>query len=131
MDILQDLCNVMIECMAGPFNQHFRLPVRFSAAAEDWIFGLYHDSLHNPQTGAPRRWIYFAAFLPAHRRGQLLAMYANPMYKDQLPMLLTQACLLLHDAIGRGAAVRLFALVPFDTGRTMSLGLGQSGGIIF
>ena len=124
MDILQDLCNVTIECMAGPFNQHFRLPVRFSAAADDWIFGLHHDSLHNPQTGAPRRWIDFAAFLPAHLRDQLLAMYANPMYSDQLPLLLSQAGLLLHDAIDRGAAVRLFALVPFDTGRTMSLGLG-------
>ena len=34
----------------------------------------------------------------------------------------------MQDAIDSGAAVRLFALVPFDIGRTMSLGLGQSGG---
>ena len=32
------------------------------------------------------------------------------------------------DAIASHAAARLFDLVPFDTGRTMSNGLGQSGG---
>ena len=35
LDILQDLCTVNIECMAGPFNQHFRFPLRFSASADD------------------------------------------------------------------------------------------------
>jgi hypothetical protein len=34
----------------------------------------------------------------------------------------------MHDIIDSGATVRMFALVPFDIGRTMSLGLGQSGG---
>ena len=34
----------------------------------------------------------------------------------------------MHDTIDSGAPVRMFALVPFDIGRTMSLGLGQSGG---
>jgi hypothetical protein len=51
LDILQDLCEVNFECMAGPFNQHFRMPVRFSACAEDWVFGMHHDSLHDPLTG--------------------------------------------------------------------------------
>ena len=60
--------------MAGPFNKHFRLQVRFSATAEDWVFGMHHDSLVNPQTGSPRRWIDFAALLPAHLRSQLLAL---------------------------------------------------------
>ena len=50
------------------------------------------------------------------------------MYRDQLPLLLTHARELMRDATNTGAAIRLFALVPFDTGRTMSLGLGQSGG---
>ena len=64
LDILQDLCGVNIECMAGPFNQHFRFPLRFSASAGDWIFGMQHNSLHCFETGLRRRWLDFANLLP-------------------------------------------------------------------
>ena len=87
------------------------------------MFGMKHDSLTCPDTNQPRRWLEFL-LLPEHLRGQLLALYANPMYADQLPLLLICANELMLDAIASNAAARLFALVPFDTGRTMSNGLG-------
>ena len=52
------------------------------------------------------------------------------MYSDQLHLLLEQASTLMFEAVDAAAAVRLFALVPHDTGRTMSLGLGKSGGSV-
>ena len=128
LDILHDLCEVNIECMAGPFNQHFRLPVRFSANAEDWVFGMHHDSLHDPATGLRRRWHDFMRLLPPGRRPGVLAMYANPMYDTQLQALLDWATALMWDAHDAKTAVRLFALVPFDVARTVSLGLARSGG---
>ena len=73
--------------MAGPFNQHHRLPVRFSASDRDWMFGMKHDSLICPTTNQPRCWLEFLQLVPVHLRGQLLTLYANPMYADQLPLL--------------------------------------------
>ena len=128
LDILQDLCDVNFECMAGPFNQHFRFPVRFSACKEDWVFGMHHDSLHDPNTGSRRRWHDFINLLPPGRRPRLLALYANPMYATQLQALLDWATALLWDAHDANTAVRLFALVPFDVARTISMGLARSGG---
>ena len=128
LDILQDLCEVNFECMAGPFNQHFRMPVRFSARAEDWVFGMHHDSLHDPNTGQRRRWHDFIQLLPPALRPGLLAMYANPMYDSQLQALLDWATALMWDAHDAQTAVRLFALVPFDVARTISMGLARSGG---
>ena len=55
-------------------------------------------------------------------------MFANPMYDDQLPTLLERAEELMADATDSKVAARLFALVPFDIGRTMCSGLGRSGG---
>ena len=55
-------------------------------------------------------------------------MFANPMYDDQLPTLLERAEELMADASDSKVAARLFALVPFDIGRTMCSGLGRSGG---
>ena len=100
------------------------MPLRFSASAEDWIFGFKHDSLHHPGTGRHRRWI---TVLPRFLGG-LLALYANPMYESQLPQLLTSAAQLLADGMDADKAIRLFALVPFCRGRTMHAGLARSGG---
>ena len=55
-------------------------------------------------------------------------MYANPMYDSQLQALLEWATTLMWDAHDAKTAVRLFALVPFDVARTMSMGLTRSGG---
>jgi hypothetical protein len=55
-------------------------------------------------------------------------MYANPMYDTQLKALLEWATTLMWDAHDAKTAVRLFALVPFDVARTMSMGLARSGG---
>ena len=51
------------------------------------------------------------------------------MYDSQLRQaLLDWASALLWDAHDAKTAVRLFALVPFDVARTISMGLAQSGG---
>ena len=94
------MCAVNIECMAGPFNQHFRFPLRFSASADDWIYGMQHDSMYCPKTGLRRRWLDFAALLPALLCVPVLAMISNPMYDTQLAYaaLLKQAQELMVDA---------------------------------
>ena len=124
LEILRLQLGVTVELMAGPFNQDPDMPLRFSASAEDWIFGFKHDSLHHPGTGRPRRWI---TVLPRFLGG-LLALYANPMYESQLPQLLTSAAQLMADGTDADKAIRLFALVPFCRGRTMHAGLARSGG---
>jgi hypothetical protein len=54
-------------------------------------------------------------------------MYANPMYNSQLQALFDWATALMWDAHDAHTAVCLFALVPFDVARTVSLGLARSG----
>ena len=69
MDILQDHCGVSVECMADPFNQHHRLPVRFSASDRDWMFGMKHDSLDLPRHQPAPLLLEFLQLLPVHLRG--------------------------------------------------------------
>ncbi len=88
------------------------MPVRFSAYADDWVFGMHHDSLYDPLTGCRRRWHDFMHLLTPVLRPRVLAMYANPMYDSQLKALLEWATTLTWDAHDPKTAVRLFALVP-------------------